>query len=223
MDRRNQQGFAILVRSTRERRPASVRDVFSIASGVAQAAGPLERMTEKLDWYRVPVAESGHEVLVRSQLGGPRVNEDVGNEVTDRATALNSAWTTLKGDFATARTAGVITAEFQGAFLRDWDAWVRFYREHSGDWVALRTTLGEIETRRQLLERWRTALIAAGGTTTGQPTQAPEPGLLTPGASIIPDLAGTAGGISAAIAVAAVAAVVGLVVLEAGAIRRRVS
>lgn len=223
MDRRNEQGLTVLVRSSRERRPASVRDMIGIAGGVVRMAGPVERMTEKLDWYRVPVAESGHEVLIREQLGGPRVNADVGNEATDRITALNGAWTTLKSDFARARQANIISAEFHAAFTRDWDSWNRFRQEHSGDWVAFRTTLGEIETRRQLLERWRTALVAAGGTSSGQPTQAPEPGLLAPGSGVLPNIAGQAGNISAAIAVVAVAAVVGLIVIETGSVARRVT
>lgn len=222
-------GFAVLVRSSRERRPASARDALSIGMGAMEVAATVERVGDRADWLAVSPAESGHEVLVRAALRGPRVGEEeIGNEVSDRATALNASWVSLKADMATAAQAGTVTAAFQQAFLRDWDAWRTFYDAHRGDWVALRTTLGEIETRRVLLERWRTALANAGGTVTGQPTSAPPPGMLEQlGLGPDGEGAGRVGDnvafIAGAVAVVAVAGVVGLIVLETGKVARRVT
>lgn len=210
-------GLSVLVRSSREGRPATVRDVLAAGVAVSRAVEPLERAADRLDWYRVPISESGHEVLVRSTMGGPRVG--VGNEVQDRLTPLNAAWTTLKGDIARARIAGQVSNAFETAFIRDWSAWLAFYRDHIDDWTALRGTLGEIETRRQLLERWRTALTQAGGTATGQPTEAPPPGFLSPGGALgeggFNQLTENVGMVAGAMAVMAVAGVIAIVVMEA--------
>lgn len=104
----------------------------------------------------------------------------VGSAVTDRLEPLHASWVTLKNDVALAQQADVVDDEFARAFLRDWDAWSAFYNDHREDWTDLRTTLGEIETRRQRLEQWREALRSRGGTVTGPQTQAPPPGLLDP-------------------------------------------
>lgn len=137
----------------------------------------------------------------RDPAGDP-AEATIGGAVTDRIEPLNAAWNSTKLDVARAQQAGEVDDDFGRAFLADWDAWRRFYDEHRGDWVDLRTTLGEIETRRLRLEQWREALRSRGATVTGPETQAPPPGLLDPRGALGP---GGATGLASSIATGLVA------------------
>lgn len=228
MATRDTAGLDVLLRSQRRARPASVRDLLTMASAAPALVVQGEALAGRLERLRAPLAESGRDALIRASRG-PRGSAEVGNELEDRLNPLNASWLTLKADFSRALAAGLVTAPIHAAFLLDYNAWVVFYDANIGNWIVLRSTLAEVETRRLQLERWRTVLTGSGGTSTGVATLPPAPGLMERAA----DSLGGAGGlgragdnaarIAGAVAIVAVVGVVGLLIFEGSAIAKRVT
>lgn len=184
-------------------RPAGERDPSSREAGRKQAPAWFRARAQ-----RVEVGRGASPQAAADPAGDP-AEATIGGAVTDRIEPLNAAWNSTKLDVARAEQAGEIDQDVARAFLADWDAWRVFYDAHRGDWVDLRTTLGEIESRRQRLEQWREALRSRGATVTGPETQAPPPGLLDPQGALGPGGAtGLASSIATGLAAMAVIAVV---------------
>jgi hypothetical protein len=239
---RHDAGLAVLLRSAGQARPASVRDLLTMAGAAQVGLVRVERLSERMDEARVPLAEVGTDALIRASRG-PRSRTGVGQLIADDETIagrfrrmdndFNAMLTAVYGSARALPTnptpAGVaLGAPWRSSFLTTVEQW----RNFRDDW----RTAGALETATRsgtvIVNRLdgfgadlaRFALDVSRVSGGVSPIASPEPAWSLPitldtGAA---RAAEAVGGVATAIAVTAGILVVGLIVYEGSSVAKKV-